>query len=550
MQGAMMMIARSLLLCALAVAAPAAAQAPAPMASLHAQWRQLAAIGEPGGVPDYGSPAIARLTDRLRQARALVAAVDRSKLTRADAIDLRVIEAEMNGLDFQLRTLQPWARDPGFYLTVWAEQSDVPGHEGSYAPVVDLWRYAYPLSARDAAEIERKLRAVPPLLEQARRNLAPSTAHDLFRYGARAFREQAATLAAMEAGTLDMRSLDGHRRIDLSGRGRRLLPAIRAARIATEGFAAWVEAEAPKRTGPSGVGKEAYDWAARNVYLLPWGWDTQVALLQRELDRAWAALKLEEVHNRDLPPLSLSEDPATFARLSREKAVRFTDFLIAKGFVPDRPYYRAAIPAQAMPFAAPAERNFFGHVVAADPLPLYSHFYHWIELARLKHEPLADPVRQGPQLFDLWQDRSEGMATAVEEIALHAGLYDDLPRGRELVWIMLANRAARGLASLYVQANQMTLEEAGRFHARWTPRGWSNPDSPLVAFEQLLYLRQPGYGTSYILGKLQLDALLARAAERADRERRPFDAAATTQALWQSGTIPFSLIDEEINGAP
>ena len=48
---------------------------------------------------------------------------------------------------------------------------------------------------------------------------------------------------------------------------------------------------------------------------------------------------------------------------------------------------------------------------------------------------------------------------------MQAGLYDHEPRGRELVWIMLANRAARGLASLYVQANQMDLATAGRFHA-------------------------------------------------------------------------------------
>ena len=51
---------------------------------------------------------------------------------------------------------------------------------------------------------------------------------------------------------------------------------------------------------------------------------------------------------------------------------------------------------------------------------------------------------------------------------------------------------------------EMTLEEAGRFHAAATPRGWADARSDLVAFEQLLYLRQPGYGTSYVAGKLEL----------------------------------------------
>ena len=117
----------------------------------------------------------------------------------------------------------------------------------------------------------------------------------------------------------------------------------------------------------------------------------------------------------------------------------------------------------------------------------------------------------------MFDSRSEGLATAMEETLMQAGLYDDNPRGREVVWIMLANRAARGLASLYVQVNQLTLQQAGSFHAQWTPRGWSDPSSDLVAFEQLLYLRQPGYGTSYITGKLQFERLISEYAHERDR---------------------------------
>jgi len=83
---------------------------------------------------------------------------------------------------------------------------------------------------------------------------------------------------------------------------------------------------------------------------------------------------------------------------------------------------------------------------------------------------------------------------------------------------MLANRAARGLASLRVQNNEMTLDEAGKFHAGWTPRGWSDATSKLVGFEQLLYLRQPGYGPSYVVGKAQLDKMIARASHHMDSQ--------------------------------
>jgi len=220
--------------------------------------------------------------------------------------------------------------------------------------------------------------------------------------------------------------------------------------------------------------------------------------------------------------------------------------LVDAGFIADRPYFHDALLAQTADYTPPAERNFFSHVTSIDPLPLTSHQTHWIELARLRHEPHPSPIRQHPPLFNIYADRSEGWATAMEDVVMQAGLYDDLPHGRELVWIMLANRAARGLASLRVQANEIGLDEAGHFHAAWTPRGWSDASSRLVGFEQLLYLRQPGYGPSYIVGKLDLDHLLALAAHRADLDRKPFDNRAAFAAIFASGIVPPAIIEDEM----
>ena len=167
----------------------------------------------------------------------------------------------------------------------------------------------------------------------------------------------------------------------------------------------------------------------------------------------------------------------------------------------------------------------------------------------MKYEPNASPIRRLPALSNMFDARSEGLATAMEETLMHAGLYDDNPRGREIVWIMLANRAARGLASLYVQANELTLQQAGHFHAQWTPRGWSDPNSDLVAFEQLLYLRQPGYGTSYIVGKLQFERLMSEYAHNQEAAGKPFSLSDFFARMNQSGTIPFALIESEMIAA-
>ena len=110
----------------------------------------------------------------------------------------------------------------------------------------------------------------------------------------------------------------------------------------------------------------------------------------------------------------------------------------------------------------------------------------------LKHAPHPSVIRREAWLNNVWDSRAEGTATAMEEIILHAGYYDDNPRAREIVWIMLAQRCARGLASLYAQANLFDLQQAKAFQVEWTPRGWMRPDLDLLGFEQQLYMRQPG----------------------------------------------------------
>ncbi|AUW58747.1 DUF885 domain-containing protein [Sphingobium sp. SCG-1] len=514
---------------------------------LFKDWRTFVTPVVRKGLPDYSQPAMAKAATDLTSYKSRLSGLDRTGWTIAQQNDYRLIEAEMNAFDFNLRILKPWARDPSFYQTVFADQSDVPAHEGpSAAPSIDLFSYSFPLSRQDDATLTMLIGAIPRQLASARVNLADSQAHDLWAYGDRALKDQSQTLTALQAGTLKMRSLDGYNPATMTGASPKLMRAITAARVATDEFARWIAAEAPSRTGPSGVGKDNYNWYLKHVQLNPYTWDDQKLLLQRELDRSLASLRLEELRNRNVPPVIEISDPAGYKQMADAKTAKFNDFLVATGIVPDRPYFRAALVAQTSGYVPPAERNFFSHGAALDPLPLLSHSTHWIELARLKHEPHPDPIRDTPPLFNIFSDRSEGFATAMEELVMQAGLYDDIPHGRELVWIMLANRAARGLASLHVQANDMTLDEAGRFHADWTPRSWSDPASPLVGFEQLLYLRQPGYGPSYIIGKIQLDGLIARASHAADTNKRAFNMGELYARITSIGILPPALIEAEL----
>lgn len=529
------------------VAAPANYTA---LVTLFDDWRRMLSPTRADGRSDYSPAAMRRRAEALKGFRTRLAAIDRTGWPLSANTDFQLVEAEMNGLDFDLRVLNPWVRDPTFYASVFADWSDVPAHEGPYAhPNINLYAFKYPLNAADQRQLTTLLAAVPANLADAKANLAGSNARDLWKYGSRAFHEQSEMLEKLGAGTLVMNTLDGRIPADMTGASPALKNAIADAKAATDDFAAWVASEAPKKTGASGLGKESYNWYVKNVELLPWDWDAQVALLRRELDRSVAGMRLEEVRNRNLPPIAPLEDPKAFQALVTVRQAKFSQFLADTGLMPDAPWSRKAIANQAMDYTPLAERNFFSHVTAHDPWPLMSHFTHWIDLARMRETPHASPIRRVPALFSIYANRSEGFATAYEELVMQAGLYDDIPHGRELVYIMLANRAARGLASLYVQANEMNLEQAGQFHAQWTPRGWADPNSRLVGFEQLLYARQPGYGPSYVTGKLQLDHLLAAVSHADDIAGRSFDMRETMQRVMDAGIIPVALLEKEVLAA-
>jgi len=519
----------------------------ATLTQLANDWRAFEKPGVSHCVPDYGTTAMSAKAAALPGFRARLEAIDPRGWPVAQAVDHKLIEAEMNGLDFDLRVRRPWARDPSFYATVIGERSDVPQHEGVTAwPTIDLYAYAFPLTRIDQKNLTCALAAIPMLLAQAKVNLNDSNARDLWVYGVRTLRDQSEVLAHMQAGDLVMRTLEGPNHASLAGTDHAFRAALQRARQATDEFIQWLDLQAPHKTGPSGVGKENYNWYLRNVHLVPYDWDQQVTLLRRELERAHAGLRTEEFHNRALPALEPVNSAEAFRAFSDARMKKLTDFLIQSGIVPDKDYYRDAMAKQALGYTPPEERNFFLHGVAREPLALYSHDYHWIELARMEHEPNASPIRRLPALSNMFDARSEGLATAMEETLMQMGLYDESPRGREVVWIMLANRAARGLASLYVQANEMTLQQAGRFHAQWTPRGWSDPNSPLVAFEQLLYLRQPGYGTSYIVGKVQFERLISEYEHNQEAAGKAFSLAEFFARMNASGTIPFALIESEM----
>ena len=507
----------------------------ADLVTLYRDWRAFEQPPRKEGAPDYSLAAFEKRRPAFDALRTRLLSMDTTGWTIPQQVDWTILMAEMNGYDFHERVLRPWERDPAFYATVWMERSDVPAHEGTtHHAILDVWTYTFPLAGDELRRFDRALKVIPALHRQAKINLT-GNARELWIAGIRDIRLQSAHLAEI----LDRPGVSAQ-----AG----LVGTIRAAIASTDSLVTWLEAESPRKTGPSGVGKENYSWYLRNVHLVPLSWEDEVMILKRELARAWTGLKLEEHRNRKLPPLPEANTPEVYDSLAARSARSLLAFLSREDMLTVKPYFEPALKAHLGSFIPKEKRNFFSIGAHIDPRPLYSHFYHWFELARMDLEPHENEIRRSPLLYNIFDNRNEGMATAVEEMFMQAGLYDDDPRVREIVYIMIAQRAARGLGSLYAQANIMTMEEAGSVHENYTPRGWMKTEKDLRIFEQHLYMRQPGYGTSYITGKYLLEALMAEMARQLEQQAAPFQVKAYFDRINAMGCIPVSLAHWEMTG--
>lgn len=525
-----------LLLCAFASSLNAQTSDSYPsLTSLFQEWRTFEDPPKFEKAPDYRKSTFESRQPKYLSLKLRLSAIDTAGWSLSQKVDYKIVVAEMNGYDFNLRVLKPWERDPAYYKVIWTDRSDVPGHEGpSNHGVLELWQYSFPLNESARQKFLEEINIIPAFYEQAKQNLT-GNARDLWVAGIRDIKAQVKDLQSI----LKLEGVSNDAEIKT---------AINKAISSTNQLISWLEKESDSKTGPSGIGKENYTWYLQNVHLVPLSWEDEVMILKRELARAWSTLKFEEHRNRKLPKLRAAESEEEYNKMADEAAKSLMTFLEEKDIVTVKDYFDPALREHLGHYIPKEKRNFFAITSHFDPRPLFSHFYHWFELARMDLEPNPSDIRKDALLYNIFDSRSEGMATAVEEMFMHLGLYDDSPRSREIVYIMIAQRAARGLGSLYAHANEMTMEEAGGIHSEYTPRGWMKTEKELLIFEQHLYLRQPGYGTSYITGKYLMELAMTEYARKLESEQKEFSVKDFFDRINNIGNIPTSLGQWELTG--
>lgn len=489
------------------------------------EWRDLEL--DVNATPDFGPAAVERRREEINQFQRQLETMDVASWDRAKQVEYLAARSHMDRAEFILHVTQPWKRDPAFY-------------------VIPLQRIAYtdvPARGADLERLREQLRAVPDTLAAAKSNLADVAADFALRAVYTLSQSDGVGLGhpyrdLPPAGTMGWYE-------DLLERVERqqpeLVDAARAARNAVRDFHGWLVENEENFTSPNGVGEKMLDWFVWHVEYLPYTSEEMLRLAHRELQRTRSFMYLEQHSNRDLPkielPRSREEYEERLAAVDRriKDWIREQEIITIPDYIPND--WREM--GFNVPFIErPQGPNFWEHVQFRDPSPDHLHAVipgHRFDAHLERHLVGDHPIRKlgyGP--------RREGWGVYLEEMAIPAGLFDDQPRVRELIYVFSLWRAARTIGDIHNQRNDWTVAET---HEYWLD---SVPWMDEGVAHNYSYLRaSPGHGLQYTIGAVEMYRLLS---DRQHQLGEDFVLKEFHDDFMLKGRLPLSLIRYEMTG--
>lgn len=476
------------------------------------------------GVPDYSATAVQARRKALDDFGRSLDAFDSGAWPRSQRVDHLVVLAQWRTLDFELRVLKPWTRDPNLYV-------DMLGR----VPFAGL-----PLSGQPLEAFKERLRAVPAIVAQAKVNLAEGAAEQ--------------TKAAIRS--LDMADGVGHGHpyratppagvigwfddlaSQLSKHHADLLPDAAKAKASAQEFRDWLKQNQDRMNAPSGIGLDNYDYLQQYIRLMPYTSKENLTLGERELERSRAFLAIERWKNRKVPVLAPAASAEEYQKRIKEADEHVRRFIREQGIL-TIPEFVKELDTNVPWIVRPGgKRNFWEEIQFRDPRPDHVHAVipgHRFDglLHRMDKRPIRGSYSDG--------GRTEGWGFYLEEMFLQAGLLDKLPRTRELYYLFQVKRATRNRAEVLMHDNKFTVADA----VKSMMDNVEFLDEDVARVDAEIYLRRPAYGSGYQMGKLQVDKLLS---DRFHQLKDKFSLTEFHDQFLTAGTIPISLIRYEMTG--
>ena len=499
----------------------------------------------PRWAADWSASTVARYRDEL------TAFEDRWKKlgpgvqgqSRAETVDYLLVGSAIARARWEMDYVRGWQRNPWFYL------------DQTLGAVFVSLTQPPPFGAARSAEIVRRIQAIPQIIADAEANLK-----DPYR--------PLAELSTRQLNDIRPRLEEMSRQLkpDLdSASAGQLDPAMQAAISALEGYRGWLEARLAAMSNTVAVGRDGFVFFLKHVALVPYSPEQLTTMGRQEWERAVALEAYESNRNSRLPQLVPARDQAAQMAREQRQEQEVRDFLNRKNIltIPAwvQHYRNLPYPAYLAPIAAfgvaddltspsrlkdgatsyiktpSPDRGYFDRSTARDPRGIIVHEGvpgHYLQ--KVLSWTNDDPIRR--HYYD--SSANEGIGFYAEEMMLQAGLFDDSPRTREIIYNFMRFRALRVEVDVKLATGDFTIEQAAGYFVKTVPL-----DRETAMEDATFYASVPGVGISYQTGKLQIVKLLAEA-RLAQGEK--FSLRDFHNFVWKNGNVPIALLRYEYLG--
>ncbi|HLK19904.1 MAG TPA: DUF885 family protein [Bryobacteraceae bacterium] len=480
------------------------------------------------GVRDWSAAAVEKQRADLAKFEARWSALHADRWPIAQKVDYRLIGSAIARVRWELDVNPRWRRDPTFYI----EQTVGALQEALMAPP--------PIEESRWREVLARAQNIPSILDQAEKNL--QAVKPFAQLAMDALSDVEARMKRVERGL---------NRTELHG-------PLTGATEALVKYREWLKQNLPGMRPDFALGDKAYGFFLHRVALLPYTPQQLLTMARQDFDRVLSMEAYE--HQRDLraPELKRAANAdEEIARMVRDDAAtrRYLtehEILTVPADLPHwtlrlAPDYVAAFDgfSELDDFTSPARLHqdgtrwidppsdgmaYFAKAYALDTRTTGVHEGvpgHFFQLSLAWRNP--DPIRR--QFYD--SGANEGIGFYAEEMMLQAGLYDDSPRTREIIYNFARLRALRVEADVRLALGEFSIAQAADYLARTVPMDRKTAESEAADFSTA-----PGLAIAYEIGKLQIERNLAqRRLQLGDRFKlRDFH-----DYVWSNGNVPLAL---------
>ncbi len=494
-------------------------------------------------LPDWSPATVAERQRTLVQFQDRWRAIDDAAWNRSQRVDYRLIGSAIARVDWELNVYPTWRRNPLFYV------------DQTLGSIFDLLLAPAPFTEARSLAIAQRIEHIPTTVAAAQQNLDQTI---------RPFAELA--ISELSSSGDRLRTVARELRDVVSPTtAARIETGVEHAMSALAGLRLWLERALPNMPTETAIGRDSYLYFLQNVALIPHTPEELVAMARQEWERAVTFEAYAAQRNTGLPEMSLfpSQD-AQIAQEARDEQ-RIRTFLDERGIltVPDwmQHYRNLPMPAYLAPLAhlgvtddltgpsrldedavayvwPPApDLSYFHLSTARDPRPIVVHEGvpgHYFQMAlSWAHE---NAIRR----FYYDSGANEGIGFYAEEMMLQAGLFDDRPRTREIIYNFMRLRALRVEIDVKLALGEFNIADAGDYLRTAVPMDGATADE-----EAAFFAATPGQAISYQIGKLQITRFLSDARRELGDQ---FELRAFHDFVWKNGNVPIALLRWELLG--